>query len=260
MTTSTTNSSQVSEESSFNLFEVAVAANKIFRRPHLRSVRQYISHIIGNKPLDGQRVLDIGGGVGLLSLWAAHKGATVTCLEPEADGSTHGVENTFRRLHDIIQPGKKVEYLRLTMEQYFEQSAEKFDLILLINCINHLNENSVATLHQSDAAKAVYRGILQGIVSALNVNGRLLITDCSRRNVFADLRMHNPLMPTIEWHKHQSPRVWMSLLSEIGLRKLELCWSAPDGLGAIGQLMLGNGIASYLTTSMFRLTASRTSK
>src|SRR5438067_4566581 len=47
---------------------------------------------------DGKRVLDIGGGDGIYSFYAAARGATeVMCLEPEARGAIPGAANIFER-------------------------------------------------------------------------------------------------------------------------------------------------------------------
>jgi FkbM family methyltransferase len=57
----------------------------------------YVAHEIANgeyvfpglTPRKGDRVVDVGANVGLYSLWAARKGATVTAYEPGPDAFTH---------------------------------------------------------------------------------------------------------------------------------------------------------------------------
>src|SRR5438105_1775838 len=48
---------------------------------------------------EGRRVLDIGGGEGVYSFYAAASGASeVVCLEPEAAGSIGGETDMFSRI------------------------------------------------------------------------------------------------------------------------------------------------------------------
>ena len=54
--------------------------------------------------LKDKKVLDIGGGYGLFSLYAASRGAKkVICLEPEADGSSSGVTDRFHKLNKLLE-------------------------------------------------------------------------------------------------------------------------------------------------------------
>lgn len=61
-----------------------------------RRLRLYAETIFNGVDFSGARVLDIGGGGGLYSFYAAVNGAKeVVCLEPESDGSTTGVKAKF---------------------------------------------------------------------------------------------------------------------------------------------------------------------
>ena len=64
----------------------------------LRNLRQYLEYILDGVPLKGKRMLDVGGGCGLLTLWGAIHGANALCLEPDADGATSGMEIQFEKL------------------------------------------------------------------------------------------------------------------------------------------------------------------
>jgi hypothetical protein len=59
----------------------------------------FMRSIFRGSLLEGARVLDVGGGTGLCSYYAAAVGATkAVCLEPEADGGTRTAHEGFKRL------------------------------------------------------------------------------------------------------------------------------------------------------------------
>lgn len=60
-------------------------------------------------------------------------------------------------------------------------------------------------------------------------------------------------MPSIEWEKHQSPALWLSLLQQVGFQKMSIQWSAPNSLSSIGRKFLGNRLAAYFILSHFRI-------
>jgi SAM-dependent methyltransferase len=199
-----------------------------------------------------KRVLDIGGGKGIHSFYAAWRGAKeVICLEPEADGSSSGVIEKFQRL------SRSLRLNNISLEQEKIQSCDpkgrKFDLTLMHNVINHLDEIACMRLLEDKAAKASYREVFLKI-SALSANGAtLIICDCSRYNFFALFKLPNPFVPSIEWHKHQAPEVWIELLNEAGYINSQIRWSSFNKLSKLGRVTLGNKIASYFFMSHFCL-------
>src|SRR5690242_7361283 len=63
------------------------------------ALRRYTAFLFRDVPLRGARVLDVGGGTGLFTMYAAAMGASeVVCLEPEAEGGSSGMNDWFRRL------------------------------------------------------------------------------------------------------------------------------------------------------------------
>ena len=60
-------------------------------------------------------------------------------------------------------------------------------------------------------------------------------------------------MPTIEWHKHQTPTVWATLLINSGFKNPKFAWSYPNTLGKFGRFIFGNKIAAFFLLSHFRL-------
>jgi SAM-dependent methyltransferase len=215
----------------------------------------FLSTVFGNVVLNGCTVLDIGGGMGLLSFAAIQRGAARAVLvEPEARaaGGTAGVVARFREVRDALGWSDRVTLHPGTF-QAFDPGAERFDLVLSHNSINHLDERACAQLHRSAEARGTYLEIFAKVRGLMRPGGRFVILDCARHNLFGDLGIRSPIMPAIEWRKHQQPRVWAQLLSEAGLTEPAIRWTTLHSLGRPGRLLLGNSAAAYVLTSHFRL-------
>ncbi len=65
------------------------------------------------------------------------------------------------------------------------------------------------------------------------------------------------MSPTIEWHKHQSPKLWAALVAEAGFAESRIGWTSFNRLGNPGKLLLGNKLAAYFLTSHFCLKVRR---
>jgi SAM-dependent methyltransferase len=204
-----------------------------------------------------KRILDIGGGAGLHSFYAACNGAKeVICLEPEAEGSTPGVIEKFKKLSKRLKCDNVI--LSLVTFQDFEPDGKTFDIILLYDSINHLDETACINLLKNDSSKAIYKKIFLRISSLLNKGAKLIICDCSRHNFFAFLRIRNPFLPpTMEWHKHQTPEAWADLLSDVGFVNPEIRWSSFNRLRYVGKVLLGNKFMAYFLRSHFCLIMSK---
>lgn len=217
-----------------------------------KNLTRHLEFFFQNTELKGKRVLDIGGGSGLLSYWAIVNGGSSVCLEPEFDGSSKGIKDSFFHLgKNIGMNPSRAEFEAIKFQDY--KPNELFDIIVLANSINHLNEDAVQSVTKDKAARKEYIQYFEKMYNLLNDNGILIITDCSRHNFFNLFGMKNPLMPTIEWKKHQSPYYWGKLLNIVGFKKKSIHWSAPNSLGFFGKLVFGNPISSFFTLSHFRL-------
>lgn len=201
-------------------------------------------------------VLDIGGGSGLYSFYAACRGAKkVVCLEPEAAGSSAGVTNKFYKLKKLLKQNN-VELKRVTF-QALEPAGETFDVILLHNSVNHLDETACINLLRESKSRTVYQEIFSKIYLLSNKGAKLIICDCSRYNIFALLNIRNPFAPTIEWHKHQPPEVWANLLGEVGFVNPKIRWSSFGRLRNWGKSLIGNKFIAYFFKSHFCLTMEK---
>jgi len=203
-----------------------------------------------------KRVLDIGGGFGLYSYYAACRGAQrVVCLEPEAEGSIAKVIDTFHRLKRLL-PFNAVELEPKTL-QAFEAEGEKFNIILLHNSINHLDETACILLQKDLKSQAIYKQLFSKIYSLSSQEAKLIICDCSRYNFFALVKIRNPIVPTVEWHKHQPPQVWAKLLREVGFENARIKWSSIHRLGSWARWLLANRLMAYFLASHFCLTMDK---
>ena len=131
----------------------------------------------------GRAVLDIGAGAGGMSFYAAVAGAArVVALEPEAAGSSRGVRSTFERRSQ--QLGVDQVFLRPETLQEFDPGDQRFDVIISMASINHLDEAACKELHRDPEAHRVYREILGKLAEMAAPGADLVVSDCARRNVF----------------------------------------------------------------------------
>ena len=144
-------------------------------------LRFHMDTLFAGIDLKNKKVLDIGGGAGLYSFYAAFRGAKkVVCLEPEADGSKSGVNEKFHKIKQHLEC-INVELLPIPL-QALESEEETFDVILLHNSINHLDEAACINLLWESESRSIYQYIASKIYSVSNNGAILIICDCSRYN------------------------------------------------------------------------------
>ena len=147
----------------------------------------------------------------------------------------------------------------LTLEDYDGKDGP-FDIILLHNAINHLDEAACIHLHEGGAYRARYAAIAAKVAALAAPGGTLILSDCARRNFFPDvLGTPSPFARIIEWNKHQQPELWAQLFSSAGFARPKIRWASPNRLGAVGMPLRVRAI-QYFLTSYFVLTMTRASK
>ena len=224
--------------------------------PNRGNLQFHLKTLFKNIALENRRVLDIGGGNGLHSFYAACMGAKeVLCLEPGTEGSRSGLGAKFRKLGGMLGRDQ-VKFEPVTF-QAFEPKGQQFDIILLHNSINHLDETACINLLNDEASKAIYLNMFSKLSALSSSGAKLIVCDCSRYNFFALLRVRNLFAPTIEWHKHQAPEVWVDLLSQVGFVNPRVRWTSFNTLRSPGRVLLGNKLLSYFLRSDFRFTMEK---
>lgn len=200
-----------------------------------------------------KRVIDIGGGSGLFGLYAATQGAqNVVVMEPEFDGSSAGMNNNFYSLKQSMGNPDNVELVVDVLENY-DAKNQLFDIVLMHNSVNHIDEQGCIQLHESVEAKQNYKQFFSLISDLSSNNAILIICDCTNQNFYNKFGRVNPFMKTIEWDKHQPPEVWADIAKEVGYTKAAVSWTSMNALGSVGKKLFGNRLVSYLTLSHFRL-------
>jgi SAM-dependent methyltransferase len=223
--------------------------------------RHFLEFTLGDLDLPGSTLLDIGAGNGLLSLAASSLGASVTALEPVGDGSESNCLHAFKRLEKCARAGERVTLINLTVQDYLKATGGepvRFDIALMADSINHLDEEAVVGVHHDSGARKRFIDLLTAVGARIRIGGSLVILDCARSNFFGRLGITNPLAPSINWNIHQDPDVWCGVLEDSGFGIRSVEWSSPNVLGTPGQLTLGNRWAAWFLRSHFRIHAIRT--
>jgi len=221
------------------------------------NLKFYLIFLFKDIEFYNKNVLDIGGGSGIFSFYAASRGARkVICLEPIAEGSKDNMEEKFRQVRVALGLSGKVKFVKSTL-QFYNAGRQKFDVIISHNSINHLDEKTCINLSRSSYARKKYQKIFLKLHSLVNDNAQLVFIANSKYNIFAFLHIKNPFVPAIEWDKHQSPYFWASLLEKVGFKMVNIRWSTFNRLYFLGRLLLGNRFASYFLSSHFCLTMKK---
>ena len=156
------------------------------------NARFYGDYLFRGVDLSGKTMLDIGAGEGLYSFYAACMGASkVVSLEPEAAGSSTGMAEVFERTASLLEQ-KQVQFVPQPLQDY-EPSDESFDVLFLHASINHLDEDACTRLHHDPEAQTVYLELFDKLAALAKPGAKLIAADCARRNLFADLKVTNPI-------------------------------------------------------------------
>ena len=207
------------------------------------------NYIFSSIDFRGKTILDVGGGNGIASFYAVkYLGAKSSLvIDPLEDGSNDEMHSQYDAFLDLF--GKGVEFYQGYTNELADE--KKYDVLLLHNVINHVGEDIVHKLHYDNDTKIIFKERICDILSKGKLGGHLIVADCGRRNIFGDLKIHNPIAPTINWSIHQQPHVWQEIMEEIGCKHLKTNWTARRELGFYGKFLLSNPLISYLTNSTF---------
>ncbi|MBH49895.1 MAG: hypothetical protein CMG69_03985 [Candidatus Marinimicrobia bacterium] len=231
-----------------NFYNVLVENNYIKSRD--KAERKF-RFLFKNLDFTNKSVLDIGGGIGISSFYMASMGAReVINIEPEGAGSRTGMIEKFDKIKSQLNNVKNVLFQPDTF-QTFDPKGKKFDIILLDQSINHLDESACTGLLNNKNDRKTYIKIFEKIASITLKKSKLVICDCSRYNFFNLLNIKNPIAPSIEWEKHQSPETWIELLKEVGFGNPTISWRSNDKFGKFGEIFFANKLTSFFFNSKF---------
>ncbi len=215
----------------------------------------YLERLFEGVPLEGRSLLDVGGGTGLISFYAALHGARVTCLDPIAEGGHEGMHSAFELLNDAVGEVAPVRLDRRPFQE-LDPGENTHDVLLLHNSVNHLDEDACMALPEP-AAERTYLDLFRTLHGLAAPGAHLVVADAARLNLFGMAHLPNPFVPEITWKLHQQPRVWATLLERTGFTAPEVRWNAMTRAGRPGQLLLSNWLGSFLTQSHFTLVMRR---
>lgn len=219
----------------------------------VRRLRHQMDLQYQNIDFANKRVIDIGGGNGVHSLYVAAKGATkVLLIEPESAGSTEGVVDLFKAWKSEIG-NQNIELLTTTFQDY-EHAGATFDAIIIQDAINHLDEDGCTHLLSNKNSQQVFAKLFHKLASISHPGTILHFSDCSSRNFYPSVGLSNPFDPGIEWEKHQPPSIWIEMLKEVGFQPISTRWSTPTRLGKLGKVLSHSPLAAFFFTSHFIVT------
>lgn len=200
-------------------------------------------------PLQAASVLDVGCGIGSWAIWAAMNGAAKSVgIEPEGDGSKQGTLEAFRQNIRLLELQGQVEAYSATLQE-FSSHDRKFDVVVMYNVINHLDESAVKTLHKNENMAARYVDLLKRLRTKIRRGGTIIVADCARSNLWPHLGLRSPFARWIEWEKHQDPSQWIRVFERAGFKITSRRWSPYYGVRALST----NSVFHYLTCSHFTL-------
>lgn len=198
--------------------------------------------------LSHKKVLDLGGGNGIASFFLSHYSKTceIFLVDPYKSGSNKLMKNQFLNFSSIYKKSNITHYNSLEeLPKYI-----KFDLILLHNSINHIGEDLILNLDNKDKLNE-YMDRLYLVLDKAKVESNIIISDCSNKNFWNDIGVHNFFAPTIQWHLHKEPSFWQNIFYQLGCSHIRTKWTSRREFLSLGKYVFANKFLSYFINSHF---------
>lgn len=201
-------------------------------------------------------VIDIGGGSGLYSIYAAVNGAKqVVCLEPELCGSDKSRHQQFNRIVGLLS--LKNILRKSDIIQHFEPGDQKFDVILLMQSAHHFDEEAAANLETSQNARETYISIFKKLEKLAASGAELIVNDRSKYDFYKLLGVNTPFHKCQYWDINPRPQVWIDLLKEVGFGEAKIRWQSYKKFGIIGKKILATKFFNYFLKNVFVINMKR---
>src|SRR4030095_15626125 len=112
-------------------------------------------------PLNGAHVLEVGCGTGAWAIWGALHGASrVLGIEPQDAGSSENSLSLLRQNIEELRLNDRVEAQSYCLQD-LPDFGGLFDVIVMYNVVNHLDEDAVQILHKERNAFERYVSLLR---------------------------------------------------------------------------------------------------
>lgn len=219
----------------------------------LHALTHYFDRLFEGIPIHGSSILDVGGSDGLLAFLLADRGATVTCLEPMANGSNKDMIIARTLYAEAAQAGANVTFVGESFQNWI--TVDKFDVVIFHNSINHPDEDACTKVQVEPSALRSYHSIFQKVGSISKSGAYLLVSDCANRNLFGDLGIRSPFASAIEWEIHQQPGTWGQIVRSAGFSDIEITWNFSSRSPTFIRRLFRNAFGAYITSSHFTLKA-----
>jgi 2-polyprenyl-3-methyl-5-hydroxy-6-metoxy-1,4-benzoquinol methylase len=96
--------------------------------------RQYQNYLLKNIPPDCSYILDVGCGTGELTKKLVPYSAKIIGI----DVSGNMINEAKKRNYD-----EKIDYIKTSVEKYLEETEKRFDVIISIAALHHMNEEKI---------------------------------------------------------------------------------------------------------------------